>query len=112
MKKGLLFLLIAHTGQGKTTFAKKNFPPPNTVVFDVNNEYKEFKRDTSGDFNSFLNLVEKGRDTNFIFEESTGFLEGKTSARMKRIVINKRHTNNNKQGHYLKHLRRHEVPSQ
>lgn len=95
MKKGNLFLIIAHTGQGKTTFVKKNFPFNSSIVFDVNNEYSEYVRDKSGNFDEFLNTVEKTKDKNLIFEEATGFLEGKTSTRMKRIVINKRHTNNN-----------------
>lgn len=94
-KKGFLYLLIAHTGQGKTTFAKRLSAPANTLVFDVNNEYKDYPRNTTGDFDNFLQQVMKTTDKNIIFEEATGFLAGRTGAEVKRIVINKRHTNNN-----------------
>ena len=92
-----LILIIGHTGQGKSTHAKKLLLSikKSAFVFDVNDEYKTFERVTDGDFNAFLTEAETRTDTNFIFEEATGYLSGRTGEKIKRIVINKRHKRNN-----------------
>lgn len=94
---GSLILIIGHTGQGKSTVAKKlsKAGGKKTFVFDVNNEYEGFTRHTDGDFTAFLDEVEASTDTNVIFEEATGYLSGRIGERIKRIVINKRHKRNN-----------------
>lgn len=92
-------VIIGHTGEGKTHFTK-NFllkSGKKNYVFDINNEYANFK-DTEielEDFNKFTkNCLEK-TDTNFVFEDATGFMSGKTEDVMKKIVIKKRHSRNN-----------------
>lgn len=94
---GSLILIIGHTGQGKSTVAKKiaKAGGKKTFVFDVNNEYEGFPRHTEGDFSTFLQEVENSYDTNAIFEEATGYLSGRIGDRVKRLVINKRHKRNN-----------------
>lgn len=94
-----LILIIGHTGQGKSTHAKKilDSSKKKTWIFDVNNEYNNAKyiRHTEGDFSEFLNGCEEATDTNCIFEEATGYLSGRTGDRVKKLVINKRHKRNN-----------------
>jgi Cdc6-like AAA superfamily ATPase len=92
-----LFLIIGHTGQGKTTQAKyilKN-TAKKEYIFDVNNEYEGYNRETNGDFNTFLSNCFNLTDSNCVFEEATGYLTGRTGALMKKLIINKRHTRNN-----------------
>jgi hypothetical protein len=92
-----LILIIGHTGQGKSTVAKKiaKAGGKKPFVFDVNNEYEAFPRHTAGDFVEFLDSIENITDTNVIFEEATGYLSGRIGDRVKRLVINKRHKRNN-----------------
>lgn len=94
---GSLILIIGHTGQGKSTAAKKlaRTGKKAPFVFDVNNEYSEFPRHTDGNFPEFLTEVESLTDSNVIFEEATGYLSGRIGDRVKRLVINKRHKRNN-----------------
>lgn len=94
-----LILIIGHTGQGKSTHAKKilDSSKKKAFIFDVNNEYQNEKyiRHTEGDFSEFLTGCEESTDTNCIFEEATGYLSGRTGDRVKKLVINKRHKRNN-----------------
>lgn len=92
-----LILVIGHTGQGKSTVAKKlcKSAGKNAYIFDVNNEYEGFARHIDGDFNVFLDEVTEKTDTTVIFEEATGYLSGRIGDRIKKIVINKRHKRNN-----------------
>lgn len=92
-----LILIIGHTGQGKSTHAKKilDSSKKKTFVFDVNNEYEKYVRHSDGDFLEFLTGCESATDTNCVFEEATGYLSGRTGDRVKKLVINKRHKRNN-----------------
>lgn len=98
-----LILIIGHTGQGKSTFAKKYFTEnKNCFVFDVNNEYPDLEMDFKkprakfvGLPNDFIDLCFKRRNTNLIFEEATGFLRGAVNMKLQKLIIEKRHKNNN-----------------
>jgi len=92
-----LILIIGHTGQGKSTQAKKilDTTKKKPFVFDVNNEYEKYNRHSDGDFVKFIETTETLTDSNVLFEEATGYLSGRTGEKIKRIVINKRHKRNN-----------------
>lgn len=119
-----LFLLIGHTGQGKTTFLNKELlknnaakNPLNTIknvysltaeskkqyIFDVNNEYilptdintQNFMRHTECDINIFIENCKKIRGYNVVIEDATGFLRGRQSATFARLLTGKIHTQNN-----------------
>lgn len=94
---GSLILVIGHTGQGKSTVAKKlcKSAGKQPYIFDVNNEYEGYPRHIDGDFSTFLDEVNEKTDTNVIFEEATGYLSGRIGDRVKKLVINKRHRRNN-----------------
>lgn len=113
-KTGQLILVIGGTGQRKSTFVKEVLlKGGECLVFDVNAEYGQPKANKNnyvspfvplefdvnlprsryfGDMDSFLTIVPfKHNSCKIVFEEATGFFEGKTSKEMKRIVIGKRH---------------------
>jgi len=99
-----LTLVIAHTGQGKTTFCKKTIQGKPCLVFDVNNEYEDLSdelndersRDTVLDIKGFV-----GYCSNHVFnkivviEDATGFFRGNLSGEFIRMIQRKRHSNNN-----------------
>lgn len=76
-------------------------------MYDINDEYSELEISKEGnlkkcrvtpmdfDFEDFQNLVTKRRDTNCVFEEATGFFRFRGGKTTMRILVNKRHTNNN-----------------
>lgn len=99
-----LFLIVGHTGHGKSTLVKKMVEGKRLYVFDVNNEYpllpvdhviKPRFRHTAMDMKKFVSVCERLKHYNVVFEDSTGFLRGKQSADFMRLIIAKRHTNNN-----------------
>jgi hypothetical protein len=90
---------IGMTGQGKTKFAKDYIESRKCFVFDVNNEYDlplygERSKDISCDEKEFIKQCYLKRQTVCVFEEATGFFEGKTSKELRRLIVNKRHTQN------------------
>ena len=101
-----LIIIVGHTGQGKTTFAKKMIEGKRSYVFDINNEHPLHKSDKiknpgnlirhiSGDADFFTLYASKLRGFNVVFEDSTGYLRGKQSAPFIRQIVMKRHTKNN-----------------
>jgi len=102
-----LTLVIAHTGQGKTTFCKKMIEGKPCLVFDVNNEYKDLDpvedcpdgeriRDTNLDVNVFVKFCSEAVFNKIIIiEDATGFFRGNMSGEFIRMIQRKRHSNNN-----------------
>ena len=98
-----LFLIIGHTGQGKSTWVKKSIEGKSVYVFDINNEY-DYPPDRAGmfskmrhvdaDINKFIEITKKLKNTNIVFEDATGFLRGKQGAPLMRLIVSKRHTGN------------------
>lgn len=98
-----LILVIGMTGQGKSHFTKEYIKPPrNCFVFDINNEYPDLSIDVNAprakqtfiDEKLFIKNCLRKRNTVCVFEEATGFFEGKTSDELRRLIVNKRHTGN------------------
>lgn len=95
-------LNVGMTGQGKTKFCKDMIKGKNCFVFDVQNEYTELPvssfskrgRDISLKEKEFIKKCSQKKDTICVFEEATGFFEGKTEPELRRIVLSKRHTGN------------------
>lgn len=97
---GLLILIIAGTGEGKTTKVKSIINGRRCLVYDVNGEYQDLPTDAnkersrffSDNVNDFLNIVSrKNKGTICVFEEATGFFAGGTSKTTKKIIVAKRH---------------------
>lgn len=100
---GKNIILVAHTGQGKSTFAKKLIENSPSFVFDVQNDYsdhqlKEGEKQKKGRFiglpEDFANLALSRRKSFIVFEEATAFFEGRTSDTVRKILIDKRHKQN------------------
>lgn len=101
-----LTLVIAHTGQGKTTFCKKMVQNKPCLVFDVNNEYPfglveddpdaPQCRDTQLDMPTFINFCSSAVFNKIVvIEDATGFFRGNMSGDFIRMIQRKRHANNN-----------------
>lgn len=100
-----LITVIGATGQGKTTLVNKMIEGKNQYVFDVNNEYKNLPddrqkfvsqmRNVDMDIKRFISNCSRLRNTNIVFEDATGFLRGRQGEQMARLMVAKRHTNNN-----------------
>lgn len=100
-----LFLVVGHTGQGKTVFVNSFIRNKRQYVFDVNNEYSHLREDTdelmpnmrntSLDVDYFLQVAAKLQNTNIVFEDATGFFRGKQSAPLIKQIVRKRHSKNN-----------------
>ena len=97
---GKLVLIIAGTGQGKTTKVKKLIDGKKCMVFDVNGEYNELPFDVEQDRSRFYNpdvreflkvVPEKHQGTICVFEEATGFFAGAAQKETKKIIVGKRH---------------------
>jgi len=93
--------VIGMTGQGKSTFIKQFIDGKNCFVFDVQNEYllstnpnESRSKDISLDEKRFVEMCKRKRNTVIVFEEATGFFEGKLDKEVRRIILSKRHTQN------------------
>jgi hypothetical protein len=90
------------TGQGKSKFVKDYIQNRNCFVFDVQNEYTDLSPVSSAGRARHLDLNEKlfvaqcsqRRNTICVFEEATGFFEGRLDKEVRRLVLSKRHTGN------------------
>jgi DNA helicase HerA-like ATPase len=93
---------IGMTGQGKSHFVKNYIAGRACFVFDVNNEYQDLNTNVNAtrarhiavDENLFIKQCHAKKNTICVFEEATGFFEGRTSKDLRRLIVNKRHTGN------------------
>lgn len=93
------FIIVGMTGQGKSFFVNNYIGGRKCYVFDINNEYNlpltgDRSKNVSCDENDFIKNCFLKKDTICVFEEATGFLEGKTAKNLRRLIVNKRHTKN------------------
>lgn len=112
------FTIIGMTGQGKSDFVKNLIKGKKSYIFDINNEYyyPRINQDTKGasariqfseseakligrhtelDDRKFINECMAKTETFCVFEDATGFFEGKVPKILKRMIAGKRHTKNN-----------------
>lgn len=106
-------LIIGMTGQGKSPFIHKYIENRKCFVFDVNDEYgfrTKYKgqkaiglsnnvnapraRHIELDEKKFIFQCSHKRDTVCVFEEATGFFEGKTSEPLRRLMVGKMFSRN------------------
>lgn len=93
------YCLIASTGEGKSTLAKKLSDGKPCLFFDVNGEHtdlstnnKEKRSRFFGNPDDFITLCSnKHGGTWCVFEEATGFLMGAIQKKMRSFLIAKRH---------------------
>lgn len=96
------YIIVGMTGQGKSHFTKKMIAGKHCFVFDVQNEYTDLSlnwqdsraRDVSLDEKAFVAKCKQKINSVLVFEEATGFFEGKLDKDVRRVVLSKRHTHN------------------
>ena len=94
--------IIGKMGEGKTTFIRRYIKGRRSFLFDVNNEYKEVSTDTRKIVSRMTDLNHKDfiqrcldkRNTCCVFEDATGFIEGRLSDNFRKALVSKRHTGN------------------
>lgn len=95
-------IVVGMTGQGKSVFVKNFIKGRQCYVFDVQNEYLDLSpfpnatraRDTSLNEIAFVSNCSSRKNSVLVFEEATGFFEGKLDKQLRRIVLSKRHSKN------------------
>lgn len=96
---GLAFICVGRRKTGKTTLSKsllaargKNVP---CIVYDINNEYKDFYPEPFEDFNVFLAKIVQLKGYYILIEEATIFFHTTSSSQeMKNLLVRARHTGN------------------
>lgn len=98
---GIASIMIGRRGTGKTTLSKKLLDqrPKNMpcLIYDVNNEYKEYYPEELDDFDIFLKKIsdEKVRHHYILIEEATIFFNTQSNYyEMKNVLVRARHTGN------------------
>ena len=88
-------------GTGKTTVIKRYISGKRVFCYDVNNEYKELNntqrsRVTPMDtkYKEYFKLCKEKRNTVCVFEDATGFIEGRLDEELRQFLVQKRHTGN------------------
>lgn len=88
---------VGFTGTGKTVGTKeilKGLHVP-LFIYDVNNEYKEFKGSVLKSFEDFLQEANLKKNHCIVFEEATIFFSHSGSSKMiMELLVRKRHTKN------------------
>jgi len=95
-------IVIGMTGQGKSRFTKEYIKGRACHVFDVQNEYVDLSlnpgalrsRNITLNEKQFITECSRMRGRVCVFEEATGFFEGKTDRDLRRLVLSKRHSRN------------------
>jgi hypothetical protein len=116
-----LILICGGTGQGKSHYTNTNLlfnevkkiggkdyyfrsaRSRNQYIFDINNEYQipddltlsPICRHVACDDKVFTENCKRLRNTNIVFEDASGFLRGKQSKEIARLIVQRRHVNNN-----------------
>lgn len=94
--------IIGKMGTGKTHFVKKLIAGKRQFIFDVNNDYKDLvtnynapkSRMVDLDHEVFIDTCLKKKNTICVFEDATGFLEGRLPKKFRKAFVAKRHTGN------------------
>ena len=102
---GKLILVIGMTGQGKSTVTKGLIAKRPHYIFDVNNEYAphgfncaELATGENGerfpDSKQFISDCFQLKNAVCVFEEATGFFKGRLSSEVDKLLVAKRHQQN------------------
>ncbi len=96
---GIVSICVGKRKTGKTTFSKKmlSLKPKNypCVVYDVNNEYKEFYSEPFIDFLPFMDKIVDLRSHYILIEEATIFFNPRARVEeMINLLVRARHTQN------------------
>lgn len=94
---GLANICVGRRKTGKTTFAKKLLDESQQpiVVYDVNNEYKDYYNKKLVDFDVFLDEIVTLRHHYILMEEATIFFDTASKQKeMKNLLVRARHTGN------------------
>ncbi len=99
MPKGIGHIFTGATGTGKTTFIKNLLSgvsnPDSIIIYDVNNEYKDFYPYPLLNFETFTQKVKRVSNAVIVFEESTIFLNNRSCNRdLTELLVRKRHNCN------------------
>ena len=87
-------LVIGKRGEGKTTFIKSAIKAKPNYVFDVQDEYGDFNPAPHLDRERFVEECMGYIDTYCVFEEATGFFQGRLSLNVDRMMLSARHSRN------------------
>lgn len=92
-------ILVGATGTGKTTYVKQNIlsnlPRMKKLIYDVNNEYKEYRGSIFMPIKDFLKKANECTNTIIMYEEATIFFKhNNQSTDITEQLVRKRHTNN------------------
>jgi len=93
-----LIAVTGNTGQGKTFYVKREFIASNqekTVIFDINNEYKEFdKANRFFDLDKMIDYLETVKNRIVIVDEATAFFSYRSyNNELNRLLQLRRHRN-------------------
>ena len=96
---GIVSICVGKRKTGKTTFSKKmlSLKPKNypCVVYDVNNEYKEFYSEPFIDFLPFMDKIVDLKSHYILIEEATIFFNPRARVEeMINLLVRARHTQN------------------
>lgn len=96
---GMASICVGRRKTGKTTLSKKwlKLRPKNmnVVIYDINQEYKEFYNEPFKDFRTFLASIVDLKNTYILIEEATIFFDTRSNfEEMKNLLVRARHTNN------------------
>ncbi len=94
-KQGYCHLVLGGTGTGKTTYVKERIKKAggSGIIYDVQNEYKEFKGATfDPEISNFIKTLEKQKGSLAVIEEATMFLNNRHyNNDFEKLLVSKRH---------------------
>jgi len=94
--------VFRNTMQGKDNY-RITHKSKNQYIFDLYNEYqlptdqilRPQMRNVDCDEKKFINNCANLRNTNIVFEDASGFLRGRQEKMLARLIVKRRHVNNN-----------------
>ena len=94
---GLASVCIGRRKTGKTTLTKRLLEKSKLkkVIYDINQEYKDFYDKPFVDFNVFLDKIVELKNSHIVIEEATIFFRQRSQAeQMINLLVRARHTGN------------------
>lgn len=98
---GKLYIIAGFKGSGKSSIVRKIIEKNNHLVFDVNNEYKNLPFDNKmaksrfiGNYEDFVSIARSKKNTYVVYEDASGFFDGRVGKETRRAMTEVRHANN------------------